>query len=79
MRPIRASEIATYIYCQRAWWYRLRGYESTNISALNAGQEMHLRHGRKVLVAGCLQVAASGLALLALVLLAVYITLQWLR
>jgi hypothetical protein len=46
---IRASEIGQYVFCRRAWWlYRVRGYRSSNQSALAAGVEYHARHGRAV-------------------------------
>ena len=46
---IRASEIGQYVFCRRAWWlYRVRGYRSSNQSALAAGVECHAQHGRAV-------------------------------
>ena len=76
MRTIRASEIGTYLYCHRAWWYQFQGYEPVNQSELSGGTELHYRHGRKVMVSGCLQFAAYGLLLLALIILAIYLTNQ---
>ena len=76
MRTIRASDISAYVYCQRAWWYQERGYESGNQEEMVAGSQMHYRHGRRVMVSGCIQIAAYGLLLIALVLLTVYITRQ---
>ena len=78
MRTIRASEIGTYLYCHRAWWYQLQGYEPVNQSELSGGTELHYCHGRKVMVSGCLQFAAYGLLLLALIILAIYLTNQFL-
>lgn len=74
MKTIRASEIGTYLYCQRAWWYQKQGYESENQVELLSGQDLHARHGRNLFVAGCLKVIAYGLLLAALVLIAAYVT-----
>jgi CRISPR/Cas system-associated exonuclease Cas4 (RecB family) len=69
MKLLRASEIGTYLFCQRAWWYSRQGIESQNLAELAAGQELHERHGRAVLVSSCLQLAAYGLLLTGILLL----------
>lgn len=74
MRPIRASEISTFLYCNRAWWYQQRGIKSTNVDELAEGTELHHRHGRAVLASSLTRTLAYGLLLIALVLLAVYAT-----
>ncbi len=74
MKTIRASEISTYLYCQRAWWYQKSGHASENIAELAAGQGIHERHGRSVLAVGCLRLLAVGLLLLSLALLTAYLT-----
>jgi hypothetical protein len=74
MRTIRASEISAYLYCKRAWWYQQQGYESENQAELACGNALHDRHGRKILVSGCLQTVAYALLLAALVLLSAYFT-----
>ena len=76
MKIIRASDIGAYIYCRRAWWYQQQGIQSTNLEELAMGSEMHYRHGRRVLVSGCIRVAAYAMLLLALILVAVYVTQQ---
>jgi hypothetical protein len=76
MRTIRASEIGTYLYCQRAWWYQKRGEPSINQAELAGGSELHYRHGRAAFASGCLRSIAYGLLLLAVVLLTVYLTQQ---
>jgi hypothetical protein len=75
-RTIRASEIGAYLYCRRAWWYQKQGRPSQNQVEMAAGSELHYRHGRSALRLGCLRYAAYALLLLALALLAIYLTNQ---
>ena len=74
MRPIRASEISTFLYCKRAWWYQQKGTISTNVEELAEGTELHQQHGRAVLASGLIRNLAYGLMLVALVLLTIYLT-----
>lgn len=74
MRTIRASEIGTYLYCQRAWWYLRQGVKSENQAEMAGGTELHERHGRNVMVIGCMRVAAYALLLASLVLITILIT-----
>jgi CRISPR/Cas system-associated exonuclease Cas4 (RecB family) len=74
MKTIRASDIGSYLYCRRAWWYRLNGQESANRAEMAAGTELHRRHGRQVLAAGFFRSLAWLALLVALVLGAVYLT-----
>lgn len=74
MRTIRASEISSFIYCQRAWWYQKQGLASENQAQMTAGTNLHLQHGKSVMMAGILRFLAYGLVLIALGLLAVVIT-----
>jgi len=76
MRTIRASEIGTYIYCQRAWWYQQRGEPNQNQAELAGGIEIHEQHGKAVIVTGCLRILAVGILLFALALLVYALTLQ---
>jgi CRISPR/Cas system-associated exonuclease Cas4 (RecB family) len=47
---IRASEIAQYAYCARAWWFhRVKGWASANVSQMEAGEIAHRAHGRTVM------------------------------
>jgi len=48
MATLRASEIGTYLYCQRAWWYQKCGYEPQNQGGLGMGTQVHDTHGRRV-------------------------------
>jgi len=76
MRPIRASDIGTYLYCRRAWWYRQQGFEVENQAELAAGAQIHRQHGRQVLLAGLMRALALILFLAALALLAAYCTVR---
>jgi hypothetical protein len=77
MRPIRASEIGTYIYCARAWAYAQKGIESSNQAELTTGSELHRLHGRQVLASSLTRTLALILLLIALILLAAYCTRQF--
>ena len=72
MRPIRASEIGSYLYCRRAWWYRQTGQESINQAEMAAGTELHRQHGRKVLTAGFQRSLAFLALLVACVMLSAF-------
>lgn len=63
---IRASEIAQYAFCARAWWLgRVLGYRSTNVAAMQQGTAQHRRHGRSVVGYHLLRRLAVGLIVLA--------------
>jgi hypothetical protein len=74
MRIIRASEIGSFLYCERAWWYQLQGLELENRVELENGNVYHRRHGRQVLLAVLLRLAGWVLLLAALILTAIAIT-----
>lgn len=74
MKTLRASEIGSYLYCKRAWWYAQNGEVPENQAELAAGSSLHVRHGRQVVVSGCLKVAAYAVLLVALALLVIYLT-----
>jgi CRISPR/Cas system-associated exonuclease Cas4 (RecB family) len=76
---IRASEIGSYLYCRRAWWYRRQGIESENQAEMALGTELHRQHGRQVLAAGFLQAAGYALLLIAILLVVAFLTLSVLK
>ncbi len=76
---IRASEIGSYLYCRRAWWYRKQGVESENRAEMTTGTELHVQHGRKVIAAGILQLAGYALLIAAVLLAVAYLTLAVLK
>ena len=76
MRPIRSSEIGSYLYCRRAWWYRKIGTPSENKAELAAGTELHRRHGRQVLAAALTRTLGWVLLLAAILTLVAYLAFQ---
>jgi len=74
MKTIRASEVGSYLYCARAWWYARQGVESSHQVEMAAGTELHRLHGRRVLASGLTRALALILLLAALMLLAAYCT-----
>ena len=69
MKIIRSSEIGSYLYCRRAWWYAKKGEKSENQAEMIAGTEMHEEHGRQVVAAGLTRTLAIILLLIALVMM----------
>jgi CRISPR/Cas system-associated exonuclease Cas4 (RecB family) len=76
MAIIRASDIGTYLYCRRAWWYRKQGVESANQSELAAGTELHTRHGRQVLASSLTRTVGLILLMIGLVILVAFCTAE---
>ena len=74
MHIIRSSDIGTYLYCRRAWWYKKQGVASVNQTELAAGTELHAKHGRQVLASTLTRTAGLILLMVALVLLVAYCT-----
>jgi CRISPR/Cas system-associated exonuclease Cas4 (RecB family) len=74
MPVIRASDIGTYLYCRRAWWYKKQGVESANQAELAAGSELHQKHGRQVLASNLTRTVGLFLLMIALVMLVAYCT-----
>ena len=76
MHIIRSSDIGTYLYCRRSWWYKKQGVESVNQTELAAGTELHAKHGRQVLASTLTRTLALILLMIALVMLVAYCTVQ---
>jgi hypothetical protein len=44
-----ASELAEYMYCRRAWWYKnVKGLDGAKIQRMETGSKYHARHGNRV-------------------------------
>jgi hypothetical protein len=66
---VRASEIASFAYCARAWWLGyVQGIPSAHQARMRAGTIGHRVHGRRVSLAIWLR--RLGLCLVVLALLA---------
>ena len=76
MRPIRSSEIGTYLYCRRSWWYRKNGVESENQAELAAGTDLYKRHGRQVVASALTRTVGLLLLLAAILTLVAYCAAQ---
>jgi CRISPR/Cas system-associated exonuclease Cas4 (RecB family) len=66
---LRASEIGTYLFCKRAWWYQRLGHPSDNMTELTEGSKIHYRHGQRILVSGILRLTSWILLLIAVVII----------
>lgn len=69
MRTLRCSELGSFLYCERAWWYQQEGGDSANVSEMAEGTRLHAVHGRSVLRAGLMKLLAWLLLLASLVAL----------
>jgi hypothetical protein len=71
---LRASEVGSYIYCRRAWWYERQGVASQHPVALQEGAAWHRSQGRKADAAGCLRLMGAACLLAAALLAAIFLT-----
>jgi hypothetical protein len=71
MRTIRASEIGTYLFCARAWWYQRNNTPSINEAFLEEGTAHHEQHGKQVASAGVSLRAGTVLLLVVVILIVV--------
>ncbi|MGL4651021.1 MAG: hypothetical protein ACRC1H_16550 [Caldilineaceae bacterium] len=65
---MRASDLASWAYCRRAWWLaRVQGIAPGDAAPLEAGTAFHAAHGRSLLRARLFSLL--GFALLAMALI----------
>ena len=72
-RTIRASEIGTFIYCQRAWWYQRKKIKPINVDELAAGQSFHEHHINQSRSAKLLKTIAWLLVIVSVILLSIFV------
>jgi hypothetical protein len=73
---VRASEIGTFLFCERAWSYQRLGVTPADVALHEAGVAWHRRLGRRILAAGFLRTAGWILILGAIAGLAAYLALR---
>jgi hypothetical protein len=71
---VRASELGTYQYCRRAWWYSRQGHEGVNERAMKAGTGWHNDQARRAWSAGCLRNLGFFTLSVAFFLFAIYLS-----
>ncbi len=67
-RTIRASELSSFLYCRRAWWYRRKNAPAINTAELAGGQDFHRQHVNQTRGAHSLKLIAFILLICALAL-----------
>ena len=72
MKVIRASEIGSWLYCARAWWYQRQGMPSSNQAGLDRGTSSHRQHGRSVFASSLTRLLGWLALLVGLSLLIMY-------
>lgn len=72
---IRASEIGSHQFCERAWGYHRKGVESLHQEEMQIGTRLHEAHGRAVFSAALFRLG-GGLALLAALVLSILVLLD---
>lgn len=71
-RPVRVSELAEFVYCQRAWWLKMVCKEPSSAEskeAQAAGEVWHQMQGEKIARTDALSGAGYGALLIAIILL----------
>jgi CRISPR/Cas system-associated exonuclease Cas4 (RecB family) len=75
---IRASEVAEYVYCARAWRLRADGHAPPSGHGRRAeGEAWHLAHGREVARARKMRLVAKFALVFALLIGLLLLVLQW--
>lgn len=75
---LRASEVAEYVYCARAWRLRVDGHEQASGQARRAaGEAWHAAHGQSVVRARRMRLLAGLAFALALITALLILWLRW--
>ena len=75
---LRASEVAEYVYCARAWRLRIEGHRPASGQARReAGVAWHQAHGQAVVRARRMRLLAGIAFALALIFALLILLLRW--
>jgi hypothetical protein len=75
MRIIKATEFVNYLYCERAWWYQIKGASPDKETEISDSMGYHRRYGRQILLARWMEFLGWSMVLAALGLTAVALTM----
>lgn len=56
MKAVKASELGSFAFCKRAWYYQNKGVSSLNQTALRRGSYQHSRQAWQVAISQILLV-----------------------
>ncbi len=73
---ISASEIAEYLYCNRAWWLKLKGFTNGNIENLAQGAAAHVQYSQQVEQVTRSEGLGKRILLIGIALLVVFILIR---
>jgi CRISPR/Cas system-associated exonuclease Cas4 (RecB family) len=73
---ITASEIAEYLYCQRAWWLKLKGFANGNTENLAQGAAAHVQYSQQVEQVTQSQSLGKRIVFIGIALLIVFIIIR---
>lgn len=71
-----ASDLDNFLYCERAWWYRLHGEASSLVAELELGAEQHEALAAEVRAADRSAALARRLIWVSLALLAALLVIR---
>jgi hypothetical protein len=74
---VRASELAEFVFCRRAWWYAQNGVASDARVSQERGTAWHAVRSRRAVAAARLANLGRVLVAASLVLLAAYLLLHF--
>jgi hypothetical protein len=72
MKVIKASELGTYLFCHRAWWYAQKGFTPLNLDELEGGKVLHERHGKRVQSITWLRITSYVFLFISIILFIIY-------
>lgn len=71
MKKINASEINSFMFCERAWWYMIHGEKTENNEPLTSGWVFHQSYYKNLKLVTRLKKLATGLIITALIIISV--------